>query len=382
MSPGVRNRAGKQAGEKSPPHLCTIQHLAERYAFPPALSGKGECIAILEFGGSVAANDFDRYFLSLNRPVPDIHFENLSAIQPLNVYSEHDKEVALDIEVAGALAPGARIVAYFSTNDEKGWIHAVSRALYDTKHRPSVLCISWGAAEDWWTEGTVRVLNRLFAEAAGMGITICAASGDDGCATNGSGYCRVNFPASSPFVLACGGTVFHADGSEVVWNVRNRFASGGGISDILERPSWQARLCAATSQIAPRRDSRFDGRQLPDVAGPAGDYNIYVGGCYRSGMGTSAAAAFWSALVARINEGLKIQGLPAVGFLNSLLYKDHKVQQTFNSVAEGQNDPFAVCGYRACPAWNPCTGWGTPHGEKLLNRLLELSRGRESGERL
>jgi kumamolisin len=98
-------------------------------------------------------------------------------------------------------------------------------------------------------------------------------------------------------------------------------------------------------------------------------------------MGTSAAAAFWSALVARINEGLKIQGLPAVGFLNSLLYKDHKVQQTFNSVAEGQNDPFAVCGYRACPAWNPCTGWGTPHGEKLLNRLRELSRGRRSGER-
>src|SRR5215469_4196530 len=381
MSPGVKNSPNKPAGEKRPPHLSTIQHLADRYAFPSGLSGKGECIGILEFGGSVAASDLERYFLSLDRPVPDIHFENLPATQ-LNFYSEHDKEVALDIEVAGALAPGARIVTYFSANDEKGWIKAVSRAVSDTKHGLSVLSISWGAAEDCWTPDTVRTLNRLFEEAAGKGITVCAASGDDGCATDSSGYCRVNFPASSPFVLACGGTVFHADGSEVVWNVRNRFASGGGISDILERPTWQPRLCAATSKMAPRRDSRFDGRQLPDVAGPAGDHNIYVGGCYHGGMGTSAAAAFWGALVARINEGLKIQRLPPVGILNPLLYKDHKVQQAFSSVTEGQNDPFAVCGYRACPGWNPCTGWGTPNGEKLLNRLLELSRGGESGQRL
>jgi len=347
----------------------SIAGIADHYQFPRDLSGNGECIGILAFGGGVALSDLQRYFQELHGIVPDLRFEDFTSGNQPNLNSQHDRELALDIEIVGALAPGARIVIYFATNDEKGWVDALSKAIHDDENKPSVLSISWGAFENWWRSDTIAVLSQLFEEAATLGITICAASGDDGCAMDDQGHCRVTFPASSPLVLACGGSVLLADGEEAVWNVRNKSASGGGISDRMNRPDWQR--ARAPSPAPSRQNPNFDGRQLPDVAGIAStNFSVYVGGRYQNGAGgTSAVAPLWSALVARLNEGLNRRGLPRLGYFNPLLYQDRFLQNAFRDITIGHNDPFGRKGYEARSGWDLCTGWGSPNGEKLLEVL-------------
>jgi kumamolisin len=350
-----------------------FEQMSERYRFPRGLSGKGESIGILTFGGAVSPSDLARYFHQQIGRVPDLRFESVGANDLPNQDSRYDTEVTLDIQLAGGLAPGALIVTYFAPNNEHGWVDALDRAIHDERNHPSVLSISWGATEDLWQRATLHTLNDLFREAAGRGITICAASGDDGCAQDSAGYCRVTFPASSPFVLACGGTSAAADHREVVWNIRNQSASGGGISDVLPRPDWQSPVSVLRTPVPRRRNPSFDGRQLPDVAGLASHaYAVYVGGRYQNRIGgTSAVAPIWSALVARLNEGLRSRGLPRVGHLHPLLYQDRSIQETFSDITSGHNDPFGKNGYQAGLGWNPCTGWGTPNGADLLRALAK-----------
>ncbi len=373
--PGLDNRPISRpvdALPSSPTTQSSIDMIAQRYRFPANLSGKGECIGILAFGGGACSSDLARFFEQQTAIVPDLRFENVASANHSNINSQYDKEIALDIQLAGALAPGARVVTYFSTNDEKGWIDAVFRAIHDDNNRPSVLSISWGATEDWWSTGALQVLNKLFEQAAMRGMTVCAASGDDGCARDSDGYCRVTFPASSPFVLACGGTSPQTEDLEIVWNIRNAGASGGGISDRMPRPDWQPSLCHAIGAPIPsRRNPHFDGRQLPDVSGLASSsYSVYVGGSYHNAAGgTSAVAPLWSALIARLNEGLKDRGLPPVGYFHPRLYRDRSIQRSFRNVTTGHNDPFGTNGYRARSGWNFCTGWGSPDGTSLFEAL-------------
>jgi kumamolisin len=350
--------------------LSPLEYIAERYRFPRELSGEGECIGILAFGGAISPSDLNRYFQQQNRTRSEIRFQNASPTNRPNLNSEYDTEIALDIQLASTLAPGAQIVVYFASNDEPGWVDALNRAIHDDENRPSVLSISWGATEDVWSDDAIQTVTHLLRHAADLGITICAASGDDGCAKDLDGNSRVTFPASSPYVLACGGTSI-ADHREVVWNVRNKSASGGGISDRIARPDWQPPLSTVLAPGFPcRRNPAFDGRQIPDVSGLASPYNVYVGGRYQNGAGgTSAAAPLWSALIARLNQGLRSRGFRPVGHFPPVLYRDQSVQKTFCDVTSGHNDPFGRNGYEARLGWDPCTGWGTPNGNSLLREL-------------
>lgn len=355
-----------------PEAWSSAAEIAKRYRFPRDLTGKGECIAILVFGGAPCFSDFVHFFEQHIGAVPDLRFENVTSTNPSHLNSRQDVETALDIQIAGALAPGARIVAYFSTNDEKGWVDTVFRAIHDDENRPTVLSISWGATEDSWSVDAIQTLNKMFEDAAALGITVCAASGDEGCAMDLDGHCRVTFPASSPFVLACGGTSPATEEREVVWTVKNANASGGGISDRIARPRWQPPPSQVLLPPIPsRRNPAFDGRQLPDVSGIASDfYTAYVGGAYRNGAaGTSAVAPVWSALIARLNQGLRVHGLPRIGYFHPVLYTSRSVQQSFRSVVTGHNDPFGDNGYHARPGWNFCTGWGSPDGTALFEAL-------------
>ena len=369
----LRNNDRNHASCSSRP-ATTIEHVADRYSFPQDLSGEGESIAILAFGGGISVRDLTCYFDQQMGRVPDLQFRNSNAKNQPNLDSHNDTELALDLQVAGRLAPGARIVTYFGTNDQRGWIENVSRAIHDPENRPSVLSISWGATEDWWEPSTLHTLNHLFREAAESGITVCAASGDDGCARDLDGYCRVTFPASSPYVLACGGSSIAVGDHEVVWNVRQKSASGGGISDRIPRPDWQNTI-SSDSHPPARRWPEFDGRQLPDVSGLASRiYSVYVGGLYRNGAGgTSAVAPLWAALIARLNEGLRKRGRSPVGYFHPRLYRDRAVQETFREIRHGHNDPFGTAGYEARSGWSACTGWGSPNGNRLLDALLNSS---------
>jgi kumamolisin len=360
----------------------TPLQMAQLYNLPTGLDGAGECIGILEFGGGYNPTDLDTYFQQLGISPPSITAVSVDGVanQPAPGEDSPDTEVFLDIEVAGAVAPGAGFVVYFSNFTEQGWVDAVTTAVHDSVHRPSILSISWGFAEGQqiWSAQAIQAVNEAFQAAAAMGVTVCCAAGDDGSrdqVDDGRAHC--DFPASSAYVLACGGTTLQSSGgkiaSETVWNDGpSGGATGGGISDSIDLPTWQDNAHVPPSVNPGGRI----GRGLPDVAGdadPNTGYQILADGQAATVGGTSAVAPLWAGLIARINQKL---GTP-VGFLNPLLYTlmaGAANVTVLNDITKGSNDITGrIGGYSAGPGWDACTGFGTPDGAALAIALAGAS---------
>jgi kumamolisin len=275
-----------------------------------------------------------------------------------------DGEVMLDIEVAGAIAPAAKIVVYFAPNTDRGFLDAITTAVHDSTNQPSVISISWGSSESQWTSQAMTNMDEAFQSAAAMGVTVCVASGDNGSSDGVSdGSNHVDFPASSSFTLACGGTTLQASNDEIVketvWNNTGGGSTGGGVSDVFPLPTWQEGF------DVPEPKGQTGGRGVPDVAGdadPSTGYNVLVDGQTAVYGGTSAVAPLWAALVARING---TTGKP-IGFLNPLIYQQAVETSAFHDITEGNNGAFS-----AAEEWDPCTGLGSPDGAKLLTALTK-----------
>ena len=338
------------AGSFTPPQLAKL------YDFPTGLDGTGECIAIIELGGGYRTSDIKAYFKGLGLPVPKVKTVRVDGAKNHPTTPDGaDGEVMLDIEVAAAIAPKSRIVVYFAPNTDKGFLDAITHALHDNTNKPSVISISWGGPESSWTSQSMTQYDQAFQTAAALGVTICVASGDNGSSDGETdGAVHVDFPASSPNVLGCGGTMLIASGatisSETVWNEGTNSATGGGFSSIFPLPIYQKGL-----------SSKFRG--VPDVAGdadPNTGYQVRVDGQDMVIGGTSAVAPLWAGLIALINQKL---GTP-VGFLNPLLGGSLSGKGVLNDVTNGNNGAFA-----AGTGWDACTGWGSPDGSKLLTGL-------------
>jgi kumamolisin len=349
----------------------TPPQLAKLYDFPTGVDGSGQTIGIIELGGGYKPADLATYFKGLGLATPSVvavRVDNATNA-PTNANSA-DGEVMLDIEVAGGVAPKANIVVYFAPNTTKGFLDAITMAVHDTTHKPSVISISWGGAENTWTAQALDSYDQAFQGAATLGVTICCAAGDAGSGdqnpANGTpdGLAHADFPASSPNVLACGGTkITVADNritAEVVWNENPQSsAGGGGISDHFAVPAYQA-----SAKIPPSANAGgHRGRGLPDVAGdadPQSGYAVRVDGQNLVIGGTSAVAPLWAGLIALANQKL---GKP-VGFLNPLLYTSPKVKAALRDITSGNNGA-----YQAGPGWDACTGLGVPDGQKLVTAL-------------
>lgn len=134
------------AGEGS----FTALQVAALYRFPAGLSGQGACIGIVELGGGYDQADLDTYFGRLGLPDPEMTAVSVDGAgnAPTGDPSGPDAEVLLDIEVAGAVAPAARIAVYFAPNSDRGFLDAVSTAVHDRRNAPLVLSISWGAPRE------------------------------------------------------------------------------------------------------------------------------------------------------------------------------------------------------------------------------------------
>src|SRR6185437_14205794 len=196
------------------------------YDFPTQYDGSGQTLAIIELGGGYAQSDLDTYFGGLGLSTPSVTAVPVDggSNSPTGDPNSADGEVLLDIEVAGALAPGAAQVVYFAPNTDQGFVDAVTAAAHATP-TPAAISISWGGPEDSWTAQARDALDQACADAIALGATVLAASGDN--ETDGAPHC--DFPASSPHVLGCGGTRLALTGSgtisaETVWNDG---ASGG-----------------------------------------------------------------------------------------------------------------------------------------------------------
>ncbi len=240
---------GARAAAAAPGGTYPPNQVADIYKFPAGTTGAGQTIAVIELGGGFATSDLDTYFGGLGIAVPSISAVSVDGASnaPGSDPNGADVEVALDVDVIGAAAPGAKQVVYFAPNNgDQGFVDAISAAASATP-APIAISISWGQSEDSWTAQGRSAMDAAIADAAAMGITVCVASGDNGSGdaiTDGKPH--VDFPASSPHALACGGTKLVASSgtisSEVVWNetAANEGAGGGGVSDVFAVPSFQA----------------------------------------------------------------------------------------------------------------------------------------------
>lgn len=343
----------------------TPPQLAKLYNFPTGSDGTGQCIAIIELGGGYRTSDIKAYFKQLGLPVPKVQSIRIDGgkNQPSTADSA-DGEVMLDIEVAAAIAPKALIAVYFAPNTDKGFLDAITLAIHDTTYKPSVISISWGGAEEAWTTQSKTTFDQAFQTAAALGVTVCCAAGDNG-STDGESdrMAHVDFPASSPFALGCGGTQLTASGTaisqETVWNENATSATGGGVSAFFQLPTYQKSAGVPPSANAPHNP----GRGVPDVAGdadPATGYMVRVDGQEFVIGGTSAVAPLWAGLIALMNQQMG----HSTGFLNPLIYGSLANSGGFQDITMGDNGA-----YQAGAGWDPCTGCGSPNGSKLLQAL-------------
>lgn len=360
---------GSEARKISPglSRSFSVPELVRFYNFPAELNGHGQTIGLIELGGGFKVSDLNAYFRRLGIPKPRVRWVSVDGAKN-DPGGAADGQVTLDIEVAGAVAPGADIVVYFAPNTSDGFARAVSEALADDSNRPSVISIAWGSSEISWTAKTSKKLDQALQSAAERNVTVVCAAGDQG-VTDGQtdGGRHVDFPASSPWVLACGGTritdVKERGGSETVWNDGETFgATGGGFSAIFPLPEWQAGLNIAS--IEPQKL----GRAIPDVAAnasPQTGYSVVLHGEELVLGGTSASAPLWAGFIALINLALGRN----LGYFNPLLYSTIGPANVLHDVTQGNNSLKNVKGYDAGPGWDACTGWGTPDGEKLIAAL-------------
>jgi len=338
--------------------------VAKLYDFPTTVNGQGECIAIIELGGGYKAADLTTYFQSLGIKTPAISAVSVGGANnsPTGSANGPDGEVMLDIEVAGAVAPGASIAVYFCKNTDAGFLQGITTAIHDTVRKPSVVSISWGGAEASWTTQAMTSFDQAFQAAAALGVTVTVAAGDDGSSDAVTdGLAHVDFPASSPNVLGCGGTRLVGSGqtitAETVWNDgASGGATGGGISAFFLPPAYQASVKLPPSS----NPGAKPGRGVPDVAGdadPVTGYQVRVDGQNTVIGGTSAVAPLWAGLVALLNQCL---GTP-VGFLNPWLYSTGaSTPGAIRDITSGNNGS-----YHAGPGWDACTGLGSADGVKL-----------------
>ena len=328
----------------------TPVQVAALYGFPAEASAAGQTIGLIELGGGFQQDDITAYFTGLGLPVPDVVASLVDGgTNTPGSADGADGEVMLDIEVSAAVASGAKIVVYFAPNTDQGFIDAVSAAVHDTTHKPGVISISWGGPESTWTAQAVSALDAACQAAAAVGVTITVAAGDNGSTDGVSGTANhVDFPASSPYVLACGGTKLEGSGStirsEVVWNelTANEGATGGGVSALFPLPAWQAKANVPAG-----------GRGVPDVAGdadPSTGYQVRVDGQNMVIGGTSAVAPLWAGLIALANQA---NGRDA-GFVNPTLYG---ASSAFRDITKGNNGSFSA---------GP--GWGCVHGPRQPDR--------------
>lgn len=277
-----------------------------------------------------------------------------------------DAEVALDVEAVLGGAPAARQLVFVAPNTASGAV-AVYDAVATAAERDGLtaVSISWGACEQETAPSLLRALEQSLARMVAAGATVLAASGDAGaygCAAPGDPDPRlaVDYPASSPSVLAVGGTTLTRSGgawTETAWSDRRTSApgyagvgTGGGLSTLFPRPAWQAGSGPrAVPDVAAVADPRTGiGVYLPD-----GDGSGWV-----AGGGTSGSAPLLAGhLASTVSQLGRRLGL---GRVHVPLYAAARTGTGFRDVVRGDN-----LRHRAGPGHDLATGLGGPQWSAL-----------------
>lgn len=290
-------------------------------------------------------------------------------------------EVDVDLEIIQELAPKARIIDYEAPVGPNSFSVGIDRIVSDGQAR--LVNFSYGICEQLLTpRQAVISADNSFAAAAAAGVTVFAASGDQG-AYACQRYDRadhrlsVSWPGSSPNVVSVGGTYvdLRTDGTrldELGWeDILSQGGSGGGVSSMFPRPSWQTGVAGIDNRYttSPPR------RQVPDVAAvasPASGNSVYAGGGNTVVGGTSAAAPVWTGSFALIDELAELAIRRPLPFIAPLLYRaEARDPGAFYDITLGGNRY-----YRAGPGWDYSTGLGAPDMGRLAGDVIALAGGR------
>lgn len=347
-----------------------------RAAYVPGttLTGAGQMVGLLQFDGYYAS-DITAY-ASLagggrsSIPIQTILVDGYDGTPT----SAGNGEVALDIQMAMAMAPGlAKIVIY--SGGPNGFQNDVLNAMAANSAVKNLSC-SWG-----WGGGPDVTTDAIFQQMAAQGQSFFNASGDSDAFTPGTSSANAvdrpslpNAPSSSPYITQVGGTTLSTTGpggawsSETVWNWGGGSGSSGGSSTYYSIPSWQANVSMVSNQGSTTK------RNIPDVALTADNvYSISDNGQKGAVGGTSCAAPLWAGFMALVNQQATALGKPAIGFVNSAIYNigtSASYAQYFHDTATGGNTwSGSPSAFLAVSGYDLCTGWGTPAGKNLINAL-------------
>lgn len=359
--------------------------------------GSGISIAIVDaYGDPYIQQELNNFSGTFHLPNTTL---NVICVDGPCTYSEGitqgwNTEIALDVEWAHALAPGARINLYIGSNSSQPLYDAVVQAVQDGTN--SIISMSWGSPENSFGEtsafnpivgASYPWLDQVFQQAAAEGITAFSSTGDWGAYDQGLGetssYGGTNYPSTDPFVTAVGGTSLYMNtssgyiqypysnatgsyGSETAWSWNNAYgwATGGGYSTFFNRPVWQNGLGITSSSSS---------RGVPDVSWVADVETGVIVGIYNqtSGSdifqvvgGTSVGSPSWAGALAVVLQKTGHN----LGTINSEIYSilqnPEQYSKAFHDVTVGNSNPLS-----AGPGWDPTTGVGSPNIGELSDIL-------------
>lgn len=335
-----------------------------RQIYQSGLTAQGQHIAVATYG-MYYEKDVASYWKSMRvipAPVLDSVFFNGKPPIDESVCAETE----LDAEFSGMIAPGASVHVFPSAhNDDPGEIQLFTAILDD--NRAKVINYSWGDCEANVTAQHFADMNQVFARAVAQGVNVMVAAGDwgsFGCPSVGRGKpdkMNADWPAANPYVVAVGGTTlngYEGPSFEVAWD-----GTGGGVSVVFPRPSWQS--------VESGVPASFQKRAFPDVAfnaDPNSGEPAYVH--YQGEQrwiqigGTSIAAPQWSGFLALV--GAARGNSPSLGFLNPIIYSMSAADRanTFRDTVKGSNGA-----YKAGAGWDATTGFGSMRAAALLEFL-------------
>ena len=382
--------AGIQAAYDIAPLYTTVLTSTNGLTTTTVITGGGQTIALYELSPfdpkDIAA--YDAAFGIVAAPPISIPVDGGAT----DAYGDAGaQETALDIELAQAAAPGARILVYNGPAAPNSANTVAADDLYARiidDGKAQVLSTSWGQCEDAAQTDQppdFTLLHNLFAQAAAEGMTVVASSGDNGAydclsadgATPDVTKQTVDYPASDPYVIAVGGTQLAVAAGGGIASEAGWAGSGGGLSNTFARPAWQA---------GPGVDNVLSNgkRQVPDVALDAGAaYAVWLNGWRTQVVGTSAATPIWAGLLALGNQlRYAVAGaagavpstcatLPGLGDIHQELYQLAAAPNgppAFRDITVGSSNGFAPPG----PGWDYVTGLGVPDAAVLLHALVAL----------
>ncbi len=388
----------------------TPDQIKGAYGIPATLDGAGQTVAIIDaYASPTILQDVNQW--SLNRGLPTMSPSQLVQVVPPGVYNRPQNpmqdpqgwygEETLDVEAVHGMAPAAKIVFVGAPNNYRDLDAALNHVV--DRHLAQIVTNSYGFPTEMLPRGYVKPFEDTLIQAAAEGIGVYFSSGDNGDETARFGFATADWPASSPWVTAVGGTSLGVDSAntrvlETGWGTSNYncntttlactrtgwlYGSGGGVSQLFAEPRYQTTAGLTLS-----------GRGVPDVSALGdpqtgflvGQTQTFPDGVYydeyRIG-GTSLSSPIFAGLMALLDQKT---GTPH-GFANPLFYANSSAFYDVLSVKTAVARRNFINGVDASagtvdrlrtfddyigsptqhtgPGWDNVTGLGTPSSSFL-----------------